>query len=60
MVVSCVFAGAQQKPADPELKVGDMAPDFTLPDQTNTPRHLFAERGHTVVLAFYPADDTPG
>ena len=43
--------------------VGDLAPDFTLPgtvpgadDRDFT---LSAERGHPVVLAFYPGDETP-
>jgi peroxiredoxin Q/BCP len=40
--------------------VGEQAPDFTLPDDTGTPRTLSAERGHWLVLYFYPKDDTPG
>jgi peroxiredoxin Q/BCP len=40
--------------------VGDEAPDFTLPDDTGTARRLSDERGHWVVLYFYPKDDTPG
>ena len=40
--------------------VGDVAPDFTLPDDTGTQRSLSAERGHWLVLYFYPKDDTPG
>jgi peroxiredoxin Q/BCP len=41
-------------------KVGDMAPDFSLPDDTGTVRRLTDERGHWLVLYFYPKDDTPG
>jgi peroxiredoxin Q/BCP len=41
-------------------KVGDAAPDFTLPDDTGTPRRVSDARGHWLVLYFYPADDTPG
>jgi thioredoxin-dependent peroxiredoxin len=41
-------------------KVGDHAPDFTLPDDTGTPRSLADERGRWLVLYFYPKDDTPG
>jgi peroxiredoxin Q/BCP len=41
-------------------QVGDLAPDFTLPDDTGTPRTLSAERGRWLVLYFYPKDDTPG
>jgi peroxiredoxin Q/BCP len=43
--------------------VGTAAPDFTLPGVS--PSHgerdftLSAERGHPVVLAFYPGDETP-
>jgi peroxiredoxin Q/BCP len=40
--------------------VGDPAPDFTLPDDTGTERSLSGERGHWLVLYFYPKDDTPG
>lgn len=40
--------------------VGEQAPDFTLPDDTGAPRTLSAERGHWLVLYFYPKDDTPG
>lgn len=37
-----------------KLKVGDMAPDFTLPDLTGKPVKLSEFRGkHNVVLAFY-------
>jgi peroxiredoxin Q/BCP len=41
-------------------QVGEPAPDFTLPDDTGTPRRLSGERGHWLVLYFYPKDDTPG
>ena len=43
-----------------ELKPGDPAPDFTLPDQDGNPVSLSALRGKTVVLYFYPKADTPG
>lgn len=37
-----------------KLKVGDTAPDFTLPDLTGKPVKLSEFRGkHNVVLAFY-------
>ena len=39
---------------------GDLAPDFTLPDQAGTPVSLSGLRGQTVVLYFYPKADTPG
>jgi peroxiredoxin Q/BCP len=37
--------------------VGDTAPDFTLAG-TNGAFHLADHRGQTVVLVFYPGDDT--
>lgn len=44
-----------------ELKPGDPAPDFELPDQNGTPVRLSQFRGKTaVVLYFYPKDDTTG
>ena len=43
--------------------VGDIAPDFTLPgtepDVAARDFTLSAQRGHPVVLAFYPGDETP-
>lgn len=44
-----------------KVRVGDVAPDFTLPDQTGTPLRLRDLVGKkTVVLYFYPKDETPG
>lgn len=42
------------------ISAGIPAPDFTLPDETNTPHSLSDYRGHPVVLYFYPKDDTKG
>lgn len=39
---------------------GTPAPDFALPDETGTVRRLSDFRGQTIVLYFYPKDDTPG
>jgi peroxiredoxin Q/BCP len=44
----------------PMPRVGDEAPDFTLTDDTGRPRTLSEQRGHWVLLFFYPKDDTPG
>jgi peroxiredoxin Q/BCP len=41
-------------------KVGDKAPDFSLPDQTGKIHKLSDFKGRNVVLYFYPKDDTPG
>src|SRR5207253_1044839 len=45
------------------VEVGQAAPDFTLPGIVDGQRRdytLSEFRGHKVVLAFYPGDDTPG
>lgn len=43
-----------------EIKVGDVAPDFTLEDQDKKPVTLSSFRGQkNVVLAFYPLDWSP-
>ena len=44
-----------------ELKVGDIAPDFCLPDKDNQDVCLKDFRGKKhVILYFYPMDNTPG
>jgi|SRR5689334_4748853 len=46
---------------DRKVEVGHAAPDFTLPDQTGTPVRLRDLVGRkTLVLYFYPKDETPG
>lgn len=42
------------------LQPGDLAPDFTLVDQDDTPVTLHDLRGRAVILYFYPAAMTPG
>jgi thioredoxin-dependent peroxiredoxin len=42
------------------LQPGDVAPDFTLPDQNGNPVTLSELRGKNVALYFYPKADTPG
>lgn len=42
------------------LEAGDTAPDFAMKDQDGTLHRLSDYRGKTVVLYFYPKDDTPG
>jgi peroxiredoxin Q/BCP len=43
-----------------QLKVGEQAPEFTLPDENENQVSLSDFRGKRVVLFFYPRDDTPG
>jgi len=47
-------------PTATELAVGDAAPDFALTDDQGKPHKLSGYRGKTVVLYFYPKDNTPG
>ena len=42
------------------LKVGTLAPDFTLTDKDGNDISLSDFRGQKVVLYFYPRDNTPG
>jgi peroxiredoxin Q/BCP len=42
------------------LAAGDPAPSFTLPDQDGHPVSLRDFAGSTLIVYFYPADDTPG
>ena len=54
----------QQPPAPPQfsadLKVGDMAPDFSLPGSDGKTHKLSDYRGKTVVLAWFPKAFTGG
>jgi peroxiredoxin Q/BCP len=43
-----------------ELTIGDPAPLFTLPRDGGADFDLAAQSGKSVVLYFYPKDDTPG
>lgn len=42
------------------LKVGDLAPQFSLLDSDHNTVSLKSLKGRYVVLYFYPKDDTPG
>jgi len=41
------------------LKVGDLAPDFTLPSHLDTNVTLSSLRGKVVAIAFFPLAWTP-
>ncbi len=42
------------------LQIGDLAPDFNLPDQDGNNVSLSSFLGKRVVVYFYPKDNTPG
>lgn len=42
------------------ISPGILAPDFSLPDENNVTRRLSDFRNRSVVLYFYPKDDTQG
>ncbi|MEO7558641.1 MAG: peroxiredoxin [Nitrosospira sp.] len=54
-----LFFGSQAARAEP-LKVGQPAPDFSLPDQSGKIHKLADYRGKWLALYFYVKDDTPG
>lgn len=43
-----------------KVNVGDIAPDFTLPDQDGKPVSLSSFKGKVVVVFFYPKDFSAG
>jgi peroxiredoxin len=60
-VALSLSAFAQTPTGSTTLKVGDMAPDFTLPSTAGQPVTLSAYKGKkNVVLAFFPAAFTGG
>ncbi len=56
--LTAVAAGGQQAPT--ELKVGDKAPDFSLPGTDGKTHSLADYKGKTVVLAWFPKAFTGG
>lgn len=61
IALAALAFGQATAPPKTHLKVGDSAPDFTLPSTTGKPVTLSEFRGKKiVVLAFYPAAFTGG
>jgi peroxiredoxin len=61
LATQALRAQAPQTPVKTHLKVGDMAPDFTLPSTAGGTVTLSSFRGKKpVVLAFFPAAFTGG
>jgi len=42
------------------LTIGDIAPNYTLPDQNGALHTLSNYKGKWILIYFYPKDDTPG
>ena len=42
------------------LKIGDKAPEFSLPNQDDSEISLESLRGSKILLWFYPKANTPG
>jgi thioredoxin-dependent peroxiredoxin len=59
-VIGLALAGGVAAQSPVELKVGDLAPGFSLPGTDGQTHALSAYRGQTVVLAWYPAAFTGG
>ena len=55
-----ISAAAQQPQAEMKLKVGDQAPEFSMPGSDGKVHKLADYKGKTVVLAWFPAAFTGG
>ncbi len=60
MIIFAALFVARAARATELPEIGQMAPDFNLPDQHGASHSLQKYRGGWVVLYFYPKDDTPG
>ena len=61
--LAAASAAAQQTPqtpVEPKLKVGEVAPAFSLPGTDGKTHKLSDYKGKTVVLAWFPAAFTGG
>jgi hypothetical protein len=58
--VASVFGQGKPVPGQPELKIGDQAPDFTLQASDGKTYTLSQMRGSYVVLAWFPKAFTAG
>jgi peroxiredoxin Q/BCP len=59
-LLSTAVSTQQPVPGQPELKVGDTAPDFTLPASDGQTYSLSKLKGTFVVLAWFPKAFTAG
>ena len=59
-ILFSLFALNMDAHANEDLRLSQMATDFTLLDQKNNPRTLSEMKGEWMVLYFYPKNETPG
>jgi peroxiredoxin Q/BCP len=60
LTVAAVAGQQARPPLESKLKVGDPAPDFSLPGTDGKTHKLSDYKGHTVVLAWFPMAFTGG
>ena len=60
VVCTVMTVAGQQTPVVPKLKVGEQAPEFSLPGTDGKTHKLSDYKGKTVVLAWFPAAFTGG
>jgi len=60
LALAAITAAQQPQPAPTGLKVGDQAPDFSLPGSDGKTYTLAGLKGTTVVLAWFPKAFTGG
>ena len=61
VIFAVALKRAPEKATIPSALIGKPAPDFTLPSTTGEPISLRQYKGKkTVILYFYPKDETPG
>ena len=54
LLTAVAYTQKESAPPTPEVKIGDVAPDFTLVDQNGQPHSLHDYKGKkNVALAFY-------
>ena len=59
-LAACAWLAAPAAAQAPDLKVGDAAPDFTLPGTDGQTHSLKQLQGHWVVLGWFPKAFTGG
>ncbi len=59
-ILVCSGCKKSERSAMKKVTIGSVAPDFSLPDETNALKTLSTLRGSKVALYFYPKDQTPG